>query len=120
MEQLGSHWKDFHEILYLRIIQKSLDKMQVYYNLTGTTGTLHKDLCAFMASRRIFLGMRNYCDKSCGENHNWAFPRQQWLRERALGVTLYVHCLSCFTYAAFDCLANELFVLSDGVGLCSL
>ena len=28
MEQLGSHWKDLHEI-YLRIFRKSVDKIQV-------------------------------------------------------------------------------------------
>jgi hypothetical protein len=26
-----------------------------------------------------------------------AFPRQQWLRERASMLRLYVHCLSCLT-----------------------
>ena len=29
MEQLGSHWKDFHEILYLSILQKSVKEIQV-------------------------------------------------------------------------------------------
>ena len=29
MEQLGSHWKDFHEIWYLNILQKSAQKIQV-------------------------------------------------------------------------------------------
>jgi len=29
MEQLGSHWMDFHEIWYLDIFRKSLDKFQV-------------------------------------------------------------------------------------------
>jgi hypothetical protein len=28
-EQLGSHWTDFHEILYLRIFRKSVEKIQV-------------------------------------------------------------------------------------------
>ena len=27
-----------------------------------------------------------------------AFPRRQWLRESVLNVTLYVHCLTVFTY----------------------
>jgi len=26
-----------------------------------------------------------------------AFPLQQWLHERALNVTLYVHCMSCLS-----------------------
>jgi len=29
MEQLGSHWMDFHEILYLSIFRKSVEKIQV-------------------------------------------------------------------------------------------
>jgi len=29
MEQLGSHWMDFHEIQYLGIIRKSVEKIQV-------------------------------------------------------------------------------------------
>ena len=29
IEQLGSHWMDFHEILYLKIFRKSVEKIQV-------------------------------------------------------------------------------------------
>jgi len=29
MEQLGSHWTDFHEILYLSIFRKFVEKTQV-------------------------------------------------------------------------------------------
>jgi hypothetical protein len=29
MEQLGSHWTDVHEILYLSIFRKSVEKIQV-------------------------------------------------------------------------------------------
>jgi hypothetical protein len=29
MEQLGSHWMGFHNILYLTIFQKSVEKSQV-------------------------------------------------------------------------------------------
>jgi len=29
MEKLGSHWTDFHEILYLSIVRKPLEKIQV-------------------------------------------------------------------------------------------
>jgi len=28
MEKLGSHWTDFHEILYLSIFRKSVEKIQ--------------------------------------------------------------------------------------------
>jgi len=29
MEQLGSHWTDFYEILYLRSLRKCVEKIQV-------------------------------------------------------------------------------------------
>ena len=29
MEQLGSHWTGFHEIRYLRIFRKSVEKIQI-------------------------------------------------------------------------------------------
>jgi hypothetical protein len=29
MEQLGFHWTDFHEILYLETFRKSVDKFRV-------------------------------------------------------------------------------------------
>ena len=52
MEQLSSHWTDFHEIWYLRIFLKNVSRKFKYsLNLIRITGTLHKDLCTF----RIFF-----------------------------------------------------------------
>jgi hypothetical protein len=42
MEQLGSNWKDFHEISYLRLIRKSVEKFNFCY-LTRITRTLLED-----------------------------------------------------------------------------
>jgi len=39
MEQLGSHWKDFHEIWYLNIFRKYIEKIQVL--LKGNKNTEH-------------------------------------------------------------------------------
>ena len=39
MEQLGSHWKDFHEIWYLNIFRKYVEKIQVL--LKGNKNTEH-------------------------------------------------------------------------------
>jgi len=33
MEQLGSHWTDFHEILYLNVFRQSVAKIQVFLTL---------------------------------------------------------------------------------------
>ena len=58
MEQLGSHWKDFHEIWYLIFFfPKSVQKNQVSLK---SDMNLHEDLCTFMTvSRWILLRMRN-------------------------------------------------------------
>jgi heme/copper-type cytochrome/quinol oxidase subunit 4 len=38
VEQLGSHWMDFHEIWYLSIFQKSFQKIQVSLKSDQNTG----------------------------------------------------------------------------------
>jgi hypothetical protein len=38
MEQLGFHWTDFHEILYLRIFRKSVEKIQVLLKADNNKG----------------------------------------------------------------------------------
>jgi hypothetical protein len=41
MEQLGSHYTDFHEILYLNVLRKSVEKIQVSLKSDNITDTLH-------------------------------------------------------------------------------
>jgi hypothetical protein len=48
VKQLGSHGMDFHEIWYLNIFQKNVEKFKFYWNLTGITGTLHEEQYTFM------------------------------------------------------------------------
>jgi hypothetical protein len=36
-----------------------------------------------------------------------AFPQQQWLRERALMLRLYVHCLSCLNVELEQCASGN-------------
>ena len=43
MEQLGSHWTDFHEIWYLIIFRKTVEKIQVSLKSDKNNGTLHED-----------------------------------------------------------------------------
>jgi hypothetical protein len=38
MEQLGSHWTDFHEILYLIFFQKSIKEIQVSFKSENNNG----------------------------------------------------------------------------------
>jgi len=50
--------------------------IKFHQNLTRITGTLHEDLCTFTTiSRSILLRMRNVLNKSCRENQNTHFIR---------------------------------------------
>ena len=72
MEQHGSHWTNFHEIWYLSIFRKSVEK--IYYKFTRIIGTLHADQCTFMfISCSVLLRMRNVSDKICRENQKAHF-----------------------------------------------
>jgi hypothetical protein len=85
MEQLGSHWTDFHEIWYLSIFRKSSEKLQLRWNMTRITGTLNEDQYTFMIiSRSILLKMRNVSDKSCRENQNTHLRSITFFENRAI------------------------------------
>jgi hypothetical protein len=53
MEQLGSHWMDFHEILHLMIFQKSVEKIQVSLKSDKNSGYLI----------RTYVNLRKYLAK---------------------------------------------------------
>jgi len=59
MEQLGCRWKDFYEILHLRIFRKSVENIQILLTSDKNNAHLHEDLCIFMViSSCIILKMR--------------------------------------------------------------
>jgi len=63
MEQLGSHWTDFHEIRYMRIFRKSAEKFPVSLNSNNNNCTLHADRYTFyITSRSVLLTTRNVSD----------------------------------------------------------
>ena len=74
IQQLGSHWTDFHEIWYLWIVQNPSRKFMLNWKMTTITGTLHEDLCVHIyiyISRWILLRMRNVSHKSCRKKHTF-------------------------------------------------
>jgi len=74
MEQLGSYWTIYVKVDILGFLETLPRKFEFRQNLTRITGTLHEELCTFMAiSRLILLRMRNVSDKSCRENQNTSF-----------------------------------------------
>jgi len=75
MEQLVSHWTDFHEIWYLSIFRKSVEKIQVSLKSNkNNSGTLLEDhYTFFIVSRSVLLRMKNVSDKRCRETRKTHF-----------------------------------------------
>jgi hypothetical protein len=80
MEQIGSHWTDFHQILYLSIFQKSYDKTQVLLQSNKSNGYLTwrptniYDHISLSSSWHV-------SDKSCRDNQNTHFMLNNLLFE---------------------------------------
>jgi len=73
MELLGFHWTDFHEMLYWRIVRKSIEKI-VSLKSEKDKGNLREDQFTFLIiSRSVLLRMRCVSDKSCRENQKTHF-----------------------------------------------
>ena len=74
IEQISSHWKDFHYILY-RIFFENLSRIFKFHkNLTGKTFTLHEDhYTFFIISRSFILRMRNISYYNCRGNQKLHF-----------------------------------------------
>jgi hypothetical protein len=74
MEQLVSHWTDFHEIWYLSIFRKSVQKIQVLLKYDKNNGYFTwRPIYILTISRWILLRVKNVSDKSCRENQNTHF-----------------------------------------------
>jgi hypothetical protein len=73
MEQLSSHWTYFHEIRYLGIFRKSLEKIPILLKSDKNSGAVREDLCKCIISRRILLRMRIVSDITCAKNQKAYF-----------------------------------------------
>ena len=70
MEQLGSNWANFHEILHLSIFRKFTKKIQVLLNLTRITGILHEDQYRglfemIVGARKMVFSQTQLCHNRC-------------------------------------------------------
>jgi hypothetical protein len=64
MEQLGSHWTNFHEIWYLGIFRKCVQKFQIALKSDKNKGSFAwRPICTFYVSRSFLLRMRNVSGK---------------------------------------------------------
>jgi hypothetical protein len=85
MEYLSSQWTDFHEIWYLSIFRKSINKVQVSLKYDKTNDYISwRPYIFVILSRSVLLGMRNIWDKNCIENQNTLYVR--------LGVNVKKYC----------------------------
>jgi len=74
MEQLDSHWTDFHKIWYSSIFRKYVEKIQVRINLTRIIDTVRENKYIFMTtSFSGLLRMEIGSEKICRRNHNTRF-----------------------------------------------
>jgi len=71
--ELGSRWKDFHEIWSDYFWKKNLSrKFKFHSNLTTVTGTVHADrYTLLLISRSVLLRMRNVSNKICRGNQTY-------------------------------------------------
>jgi len=70
-KKLGSHWIDFHDILYLSILRETFEKIHVPWKSHKNNGYFNEDLSSgygiFLTS---FLRKRNVWNKICSGNQN--------------------------------------------------
>jgi hypothetical protein len=95
MEQLGCHWTDFHEILYLSIFRKSVEKIQLSLNSGKNDGYFtwrpHTFLIIYFS---ILLRIKKVSDKICRENHNTRFILSKFPpppENRAVYIFIYIY-----------------------------
>ena len=74
MEQLCSHWTDFHEILHLSIFRKSVQKIQPSLKSDKNNGYfILWPIHILIISRSILLRLKCVSYKTCRENQNTHF-----------------------------------------------
>jgi len=75
LRNVSSYWTDFHEIWYLNIFLKSVEKIQVSPKCDKNDGTLREVQYKFffIISLSVIPKMRNLSDKICRENRNTHF-----------------------------------------------
>jgi hypothetical protein len=68
MEYLHSHWTDFHEIRYLNIFRKSVEKKTSFIEIWQEYRVLYmKPDINFLSYRTFIPRIRNVSDKSCSD-----------------------------------------------------
>ena len=71
MQQIGSHWKYFHEIWYFRAFRKSVEKTEASLKSDKNKRYFTRRPGHFyITSRLLLLRTRNVREKSCRENQN--------------------------------------------------
>ena len=73
MEQLGSHWTDFHEIWHLSIFRKSVEKIKVSLKSHMNNGYFTWRPIYTYDHISILLRMRNFSEICCRKNQNTHF-----------------------------------------------
>jgi hypothetical protein len=82
MEQLGSHWANFPEILNGVIFKKSVEKIKNSLISDKNNGYFTEAVCTFVIIyRSVLLRMRNVSDKCSTQIQNTYFMFNNFLSE---------------------------------------
>ena len=86
MEQLGSHWMDFHEIWYLSTFPNSFAKIKVSFQSgKNSRYCTWRPMYIFIVPCSVLLRMWNVSEKnSCTQNQNTFYIQQPILQTRSL------------------------------------
>ena len=94
--QRGSHWMDFREIWYWRLLQKSVEEHQISSKSDNNIGALHVDYsqlynnakgtnsCVSMTTLNDFILLATTCESTIQGESTVASPWQVGLWERAM------------------------------------
>ena len=75
MEHFDSHWTDLHEIWYLHIFLKFVDKIKISLKSGSKKGTSHEDVCIFVTLSRWILLEWEIFEKNTDLIFNNSFPK---------------------------------------------
>jgi len=89
VEHLGSHWTDFHEVLYWSIFAKFYREK---VSLNSDKNNRYCTWVVLVTSLWIRRVMRNVSDKSCRDNQNTHFVFKNYIR-RELRITCILDTL---------------------------
>jgi hypothetical protein len=115
MKHLGSLWTNFHEIWYLRIFRKSVEKIQVSLKSDKNKGLLYVKSKIHFWSYLVqsFLEWEIFQTKICRENQNTHFVISRFFFRKSYSLWDNVEKYCREQQNTYDCMAHAHFMLDN-------